>query len=198
MTGKQLNKLVTRLMAEWCVPFGFGHYQLLLEAATDDDKFAHVRYSVEEEWLCITICPSLLDLTAEQVEHVVLHELAHVLQAVGASGETGEEVVCNRIASMLVGGEFGVRSLAYMREALKKAEHYFDDDERDILTDAMPGLIVRLPAKHREVLCAIFYDGRTLEDIGQELGLNRSTILRRREAAIKALRAAFLEEGSNG
>lgn len=183
-------------LQKWAPPFGFGHYTVLVRDASKKEAkkgWAHVTWNVEEEWLLVAL-GDVDRLTPEQVEHVIVHELAHVLQAFGRQADACEEMVCNRIAGLLVGAEYGVRGLS----GLASAARYFDDEERDALLDVMPHLLVRMPERHRNVLIAIFYDGKSLGEIAREVGVERSTIMRRRDRALEALRALFVEGRTDG
>ncbi len=139
-----------------------------------------------------------------EVRKVMAHEVGHIHESLlkgSTPGDTTSEQFCNMFSALLVPD--GPRSMRHRGNdtfefAATMAKHYFDDDERDALTEAMPHLILRLAPQHREVLCAVFYDGKSLAEIAEDMGIPRtggSGVQARRDAALKALRAAFLAEG---
>ncbi len=163
-------------------------------------SWAHVGWDVEEEWMQVWLSPDLEKLTRAQVEHIILHEVTHVLFAFAKASDATEEMACNRVAGLLIGPEHGVRSVAATLDLMsaldsKAARQYFDDDEREVLLEAMPHLIVRLAPKHREVLCGLFYEGKSLKDLADEWGITKPAVAFRRDHAIEALREMFLAEG---
>lgn len=69
---------------------------------------------------------------------------------------------------------------------------FFTREELDALEDVLPHLIMRLPEDQRVVLYGIFYKGQSLGDLAIELDCQRSTVMRRRDRGIEALREAYL------
>lgn len=190
------RKYAEKMVAKWAGPFGFAHYTILVEDLPEDlaDKcWVQVTGHCEEEWLLIRI-GTLADLSNKQVEHVMVHELTHALLQFGAAADVTEEMVCNRVANMLVGQQYGLRALPTMLDNLTftGASRAFSDDEREALEGVMPHLIVRLPEKYRSVLCAIFYDGKSLNELARDEGVAVTTIQARRNQAIAALRALMM------
>lgn len=69
--------------------------------------WADIYADTEEEWFHLRIVPDGV-IPDRELEHLVVHELGHVLIDLAKESEYGEEIVVNRIAR-LAGTNRGVR-----------------------------------------------------------------------------------------
>lgn len=240
--ARTMRRYAQTCLAEWAPRFGFGHYTILVtedvaEKNTESEVWASVHFDVEEEWMQVYLDADLERLSREQVEHVVLHELTHGLLYFAKGGKVMVEIVCNRLASLLVGPQYGVRNTPV--RAAEGAKKYFDDDEREAIIDVLPSLVVLLPEPERSTLLTLMYDQSTelntvadeqrytkaeakvarkygnaragalkpgspvagqlrnpgqpvsLHELARRLGLEPSTIMRRRDSAFELIRQMF-------
>lgn len=62
-----------------------------------------------------------------------------------------------------------------------------DDDTQAVLREVLTPFVDRLKAEQRDLLEALFYERLTEEQVGERLGVNRSTVSRRKDTALAAL-----------
>jgi hypothetical protein len=92
-----------KLLNKWLPKFGFAHYSRYVELVPEDQKgktWAMVKWDHDEEFVVFYFVPDGV-LPKEQLEVVVLHELAHGLISLANESAPDEERVCNRIARIL-------------------------------------------------------------------------------------------------
>jgi len=125
-------------------------------------------------------------------EDAVQETFLKAYRAMGAfRGECGQKTWLMRIALNTCRD---MKRLAWLRrvdrrvtpEQLPQACVPFEARDDSILQ-----CILRLPRKEREVLLLYFYQDMTLEEIGQSLGLSKSTISSRLKRAKEKLRAVL-------
>lgn len=71
-------------------------------------------------------------------------------------------------------------------------------EERDEAAADLADAIMRLPARHREVVLLYYYQSMTMPEIAGALGINASSVSRRLKAACASLREALGEEAAHG
>ena len=207
----QQFKYATKAVKKYIDLFGFGHYTVVVGRLPEDeskDDWANCIWSLEEEWAVIRF-GDISNFDKRQIDHLVIHEVTHILIGLANSGPAMEEVVCNRVATGIAGPRVGARGIQIHTRTMTdqpadaldnpapttpdaaSSERRFTDEELHVIKETMPQVILRLPRQPRELLCRIFFDGATLSEIAEEEGVNRSTIMRRRDAALKILRAYY-------
>lgn len=205
-------KYATKAVKKYAELFGFGHYTIVIGQLPADearDDWANCIWSLEEEWAVIRF-GDLANFDKRQIDHLVIHEITHILIGLATSAPAMEEVVCNRVATSIAGPRVGARGIQIHGRLtdqpsdsldnpapnpdVASADRRFTDEELHIIKETMPQVILRMPRQPRELLCRIFFDGATLTEIAADEGVNRSTIMRRRDAALKLLRT-FYEAG---
>lgn len=202
-------KYAAKAVKKWADLLGFSHYTLVVGQLPPDESnedWANCIWSIEEEWAVIRF-GDISNFDKLQLDHLVIHELTHILIALAVAAPAFEEVVCNRIATAITGPTVGARGLqvhgilsanpsetldtACTTPSIASAEKRFSVDETALIKDSMPLVILRLPRAPRELLCRIFFDGESLSDIGKDLGINRSTVMRRRDNALRLMRSHY-------
>lgn len=121
---------------KWVGLFGFAHYRwrvLPLRSKHRGRVWATVGWDHLEEWLEIQIVPDGV-LPSAQVEHVVMHELAHVLIALAGQSDSAEESVVTRLVRLAGGPARGARE--FVRRT--GGTHAWDDDSESELVDLCP------------------------------------------------------------
>lgn len=209
--NKRFNgyKYASKAVKHWAELLGFGHYSLIvgqLPPDEDSEDWANCMWSLEEEWAVIRF-GNLSGFDEAQIDHLVLHELSHILIGFANAGAANEEAICNRIASSISGKGISARGLKVYGilssnpaetmptissvPVIASAERPFTDDELRTVKAALPAVILRMQRPERELLCRIFFDGENLSSIGRDLGINRSTVMRRRDTALKHMKEHY-------
>lgn len=200
-TKRALDPRISNMLDHWMRKFDFSDYLWVLQPL--DKKackttYARCTWNHPEREVLFEFGPTV-GYSEKSLEAIIVHEVGHGLTRTLMGSEPGsvaDEQACNLLGRLLVPDAerpmprlWGTWAVAICMAKV------FDDSDREALEDAMPHLIVRMSQAHRDVLIAIFYDGKNLSDIGRELGVNRSTVMRRRDAALEALREMFLAGG---
>lgn len=190
--------------------FGFGHYTIVVGQLPPDEAgedWANCIWSLEEEWIVIRF-GDLSAFTKKQIDHLVIHELTHVLIGMAVSAPLLEEVVCNRVATAMTSPDAGARGITLQGPIGKDLsgltgdaqfkhsdKQRLNDIERKLIEASLPQVLLRLPRAPRELLCRIYVDGASLSEIAAEEGVHRSSIMRRRDNALRILQSYYIANG---
>ena len=190
------------MLDHWMRKFDFSDYLWVLQPLPKKDRdgvYARCWWNHAEREVTFEF-GATVGYTEPELEAIVVHEISHgLMQTVMKDGDMrgtlADEQACNLLARLLV-----PECPRPMRPTTKpkwaEMGKHFSDDEREILEDALPHLIVRLPAQQRAVLCALVYDGRSLRDVAREYSVDQKSIRNWRDEAIASLRSMFVGDDS--
>lgn len=174
----------------WMPRFGFTNYAVTVGVLPPDQKgqcWGRSWWNVAEEWADIELVPDGI-LPDDQLEGLVLHELAHGLVELARSGDGGTETVCNRLARLL-----GAQGAPLCNEWVHTQDDHPwgmpDEPEESRATEHkwVKLLVDWLPEPDRQVVNGLFYEGQTLRGMAKELGVSPRTIGRIRDRALASL-----------
>ena len=177
---------------KWMSLFGFAHFKRKVEPLPLDMKgklWARCHWTYEEEYVEFQFVPDGV-LERPQVEGLVLHELAHGLLDYAKEGHHPQEVVCNRIARLLLPANVQLpNEKAVAEKPWDATPSESDEVDRAILRALVDGL----PEDEREVVNRRFWEHQSLSQIAGALGMkfpqdvvrvsNRATARLRRQLA---------------
>ena len=75
---------------------------------------------------------------------------------------------------------------------------YFNSELRGLLLDEMPHLIIRLPMQSRNVLLALYFDGKSYREYAEEQDVSYETVRQWRNKALAEVKAMYLGEDDDG
>lgn len=188
------------LVRKWARRFGLGDFRLRVQLIDHDcDAWARSFYELSEEWGLIELPPDALFPPAT-LEMLVLHELAHGLLAVAERSEGDTEVACNRIAR-LARADYESPLFNEHISMVKPDEYWGGDGKKNtaaIDRRAWVAVIADgLPERQRAVISLIYWNGMSLEQAGEVLGVSKWTVMRDRDIALQRMREYFtaIEDG---
>lgn len=173
-----------RLVRKWADLMGFGHWRISVECLPESQRgevWGRSEYNAEEEWATIQLIPDG-KIPLEQLEGLVLHELAHGLLHLANKSEAHTEIVCNRIARLL-----GPENAALCNEwnSTNECDWAFKD-----VTPWVKLFVDGLPAEERQVVNALFYEGRTMRALAKDMNMSARTVGRIRDRALERIQSA--------
>jgi len=184
---------------KWATAFGLGHYSREVRCLPADQKgkvWGRSHYNHQEEWFEVEVVPDGA-LPTEQVEALVLHELAHGLLSFANEGDSAVEAVCNRISKLasrqrkpLVHcNQYAGMGPDGWEEArlnsLRSNELHFDADPW------LSTLVDSLPKKESSVVSALYYEKASLREVARRHGVSARTVGRWRDDGLAMLRVAL-------
>lgn len=189
------------------------HYRLTVQPMTSvqpGDAWALSYYDVDEEWGALWL-PADEALPPETLELVVLHELAHGLVKIAASGDQPEEAVCNRIARLSL-ANWTTPGAEEHRAASMGESFYTLNDEVERKSgsrrkqyphagprpgggvERRPWLAIvsdALPVEQREVVTLLYWEGLSFREAASILSVDVHTVVRRKDKALATLAEYF-------
>lgn len=188
----------TALVRKWSPRFGLGNYRITVQPIAQKDSensWAMSYFDTHEEWGLVEL-PNDDSLPPETLELLVLHELSHgLLKLAGGDGERDTvEATCNRIAR-LARGDFQT-PLMNEHAASVLGPMWFEDNKRRAAEAIdrrawLPVVTDGLPEQEREVVTLLYYEGLSLRQAAEVLGVAHTTVEDRRDRALKRLHAYF-------
>lgn len=197
---------------KWAPFFGLVEYHLHyypvdifpLSGPEDKTPFAASYYDMESMFGTLWV-PTDEVWPDDTLELLVLHELAHFLvwDADEEIPPARLEAFCDRVAR-LAKGDFATawpEEVRAIREGMSY-RHYQEDGPSTKLDRRkwLPVVTDGLPERERDVITMLYWEGLSLREAGERLGLNYETVRRVRDLALGRMARYFdiLEGGRSG
>lgn len=183
------------LVKKWAPKFGLGDFRLRVTELpfASPEGWGLSYYDLDELWGTVEIVGDGLLPDAVQ-ELLVLHELAHGMLQFAKHGGITEEQSCNRIARLARGDFTTPLFNEHHLQMVGDAEFFGGVDRNSADLDRrawLPIVTDALPEREREVINGMYWEGLSLREVAERMGIHHHSVERYRDKALERLRKYY-------